>query len=117
MKLGVAWAKAQGAAGVLIALADMPLVTAAHVLRLFDAARDDHTVVASSSGRNPMPPALFGAGMFDVLLALDGDRGARDLVRSGRHVAVPPAELTDVDTPEDLERLRILARPARQARD
>ena len=64
-----------------------------------------------------MPAALFGADLFDVLLAIEEDLGARDLVRSGRHVAVPPAELIDVDTPEDLERLRTLVRPAREARD
>ena len=31
--------------------------------------------------------------------------GARELVRRGHHIVVPPAELVDVDTPEDLERL------------
>lgn len=111
VKLGVASARERGADAVLIALADMPRVTAAHILRLFDAATGADSVVASSDGRDPKPPALFGAARFDFLLSLDGDTGARDLVRAGRHVVSSPAELLDVDTPEDLEKLRALVRP------
>ncbi|RZM06659.1 MAG: nucleotidyltransferase family protein, partial [Sphingomonas sp.] len=61
VRLGVARAKEMGARAVMIALADMPRVTATHVLRVFDAADGDATVVASSDGRSPCPPALFGA--------------------------------------------------------
>lgn len=115
VKLGAARAKEAGAGAVVIALADMPRVTDAHIYRLFDASTGPDTVVASSDGRDPKPPALFGAGRFDFLLSLDGDAGARDLVRAGRHVVTSPAELIDVDTPEDLERLRALVRPGRSA--
>ena len=108
VRLGVAAAKARGAKAVLIALADMPRVTAAHVLRLYDAANNGDTVVASSDGRDTKPPALFGADKFDFLLSLDGDEGARDLVRAGRHVVTSPAELIDIDTPDELEALRAL---------
>ena len=101
------------AAAVLVALADMPRVTAAHVWRLFDAATDERTVVASSDGTDPKPPALFGAGRFDFLRGLSGDAGARALVAAGRHVVASPAELIDVDTPEELERLRELVRVKR----
>ena len=114
VKLGVERARAIGAASVLIALADMPRVTAAHVYRLFDASTDDRSVVASSDGTDPRPPALFGAGQFDGLLALDGDAGARTLVRGGHHVVAPAAELIDVDTVEELERLRGLVHDPRQ---
>lgn len=110
IRIGVGCAKTEGAQAVLIALADMPRVTAAHVFRLFDAARNGDTVVASSDGRDTKPPALFGAARFDFLLALKGDEGARDLVRSGRHVVTSPAELIDVDTPEELEQLRALVK-------
>ena len=94
--------------GWIVALADMPRVTAAHVHRLFDASEGRTTVVASSDGRSPKPPALFGRDQFRALEQLAGDAGARDLVRGGRHVIAPPAELIDVDTPEELEQLRAL---------
>lgn len=110
LRIGVGCAQAQGADAVLIALADMPRVTAAHIYRLFEAATGPDTVVASSDGNDPKPPALFGAGRFDFLLNLEGAMGARDLVRAGRHVVASPAELIDIDTPGDLARLRALIR-------
>ena len=105
--------QAGDAAAVLIALADMPRVTAAHIHRLFDAADGDDTVVASSDGRDPKPPALFGRARFEFLRTLSGDTGARALVAAGRHVVTAPAELIDVDTPEELERLREMVRVKR----
>lgn len=105
---GVTAAKEAGCDYVLVALADMPRVTAAHVYRIFDAANGQDTIVASSDGVRPMPPALFGSARFDDLLALDGDEGARELIKSGRHVVTTPAELVDIDTRQDLEELRKL---------
>lgn len=110
VRLGVACAKASGSAAVLIALADMPRVTTAHIYRMLDCADGAHAVVTSSDGHAPKPPAIFGADRFDFLLDLKGDEGARELVRSGRHVITTPAELIDVDTAEDMERLRTLIR-------
>jgi len=106
--LGVERAQAEGARAVLVALADMPRVTAAHIHRLFDASRGDDTIVASSDGERPLPPALFGANHFAELRNCQGDHGARDLIRRGRHIVTNPAELVDVDTQEDLAGLRKL---------
>ncbi|WP_294352574.1 nucleotidyltransferase family protein [uncultured Sphingomonas sp.] len=108
VRLGVACAQEHGARAVLLALADMPRVTAAHIHRLLDAADASDAVVASSDGVSPKPPALFARAHFDTLLALSGDQGARDLIRAGRHVVTNAAELIDVDTVEELERLREL---------
>lgn len=105
---GVQRAKELGAEAVLIALADMPRVTAAHVCRLMDAAKGPDAVVASSDGTDPRPPALFGASHFADLMALEGDQGARELIQRGQHVVTMPAELVDIDTREDLDALREL---------
>ncbi len=106
VRLGVAAAHGDGIEAVLIALADMPHVTAAQVHRLFDAQHGPDTVVASSDGARPKPPVLFGGARFDALEALEGDTGARDMILAGRHVIASPDELIDVDTEEDLARLR-----------
>lgn len=106
--LGVAEAERLGAEAVVIALADMPRVTAAHIHRLLDAADSGDAVVASSDGVQPRPPVAFGRDRFAFLKALTGDEGARDLVRGGKHVVTSPAELIDIDTPEDLAKLREL---------
>ncbi|MEP9358402.1 nucleotidyltransferase family protein [Sphingomonas sp. KR3-1] len=105
---GVSRARELGAEAVLVALADMPRVTAAHVRRMMDAAYGPATIVASSDGVRPMPPALFGKDMYPELLSLQGDQGARDLIKRGHHVIAPPAELVDVDTQDDLIELRSL---------
>ena len=119
---GVSAARDAGADAVLVALADMPRVTAAHIYRLFDAADGPGAIVASSDGTQPRPPALFGRDLFDDLLNLQGDEGARELIKRGHHVVTSPAELVDVDTREDLAELRALyglrsdgARPAIRA--
>lgn len=109
VRLGIQAAERHDAEAVLIALADMPRVTATHIYRLFDAARGrEDVVIASSDGQDTKPPGLFGRSRFEFLKALTGDQGGRDLVRSGRHVVTAPAELIDVDTPEQLEKLRAL---------
>ncbi|UYY57832.1 nucleotidyltransferase family protein [Sphingomonas sp. S2-65] len=105
---GVAVARNAGADAVLVVLADMPLVSAGHVRRLFATAAGTDAIVASSDGTKSSPPALFGQGWFEVLMDLKGDQGARDLVRRGRQVVTSSTELVDVDTPEDLERLNEL---------
>lgn len=105
---GVQAAIEADAEAVLVALADMPRVTAGHVYRLFDAYDGAQAIVASSDGVRPMPPALFGKGRFETLLTLDGDQGGRELIRRGHHVVTSPAELVDIDTQEDLRELRKL---------
>lgn len=106
VRLGMAAAQAHDVDSVLIALADMPRVTAAQIWRLLDAATDEDTALASSDGVQPRPPALFGRAHFAMLETLVGDQGARELILKGRHIVTSAAELIDIDTPEDLERLR-----------
>lgn len=106
LRLGVTFAQAQGAVAVLVALADMPRITAGHVRRLLEAADGAEAVVASSiAGAAPRPPAVFGSDQFETLLSLSGDHGARDLIRSGQRIEAPAAELVDIDTQEDLASL------------
>jgi molybdenum cofactor cytidylyltransferase len=104
IRLGLARARQARPEAVLIALADMPFVTTAHIAALlarFDAA---HPVVGSTDGAQPRPPALFGAALFATLDTLSGDAGARTLLRNAALVAAPPGELADIDTPADLPR-------------
>lgn len=105
LALGVLAARDAGAEAVLVALADMPMVTAALVLRLFAEDEGTGAIVASSDGSQPRPPALFGRDWFPALMDLRGDHGARALILRGQHVLTGADELVDVDTPEDLERL------------
>jgi molybdenum cofactor cytidylyltransferase len=92
-------------AGALFALADQPLVGAAHLDRfveVFTATRS--LVVAARYRETTGVPALFAAEIFDELAALSGDRGAKALIEKYRArlatIDLPEAAL-DIDTPDD----------------
>ena len=63
-------------------------------------------VVASRYPEGPGVPALFHAELFPALKTLDGDVGARQLIRHLDRdiVTIPFAMPDDVDTPGDLVR-------------
>jgi len=107
-RLGIDELRPDEIEAVLFAMADMPRLTAGHIYHMLQAADGPDAVVASSNGIRSCPPVLFGVDQFDALRALDGDEDARALVSSGKHVVASPAELIDIDTPEELARLRAM---------
>jgi molybdenum cofactor cytidylyltransferase len=102
LALGVAAAAKGGASAVLVALADMPLVPAAHIRALVS--RFDGDRIATAAGGVLLPPAIFGAAHFPALTALDGDRGGAVRLKGAPGVALDAALALDVDNPEDLAR-------------
>ena len=90
-------------------LADQPLVTAECInLLITTHRRTGASLVASRREERLEAPALFSFTFFDELSALQGDAGAREILR--RHEAhatgiVLPGAAVDVDTPDDYERL------------
>jgi len=75
----------------------------ARILAVHETAPD--RVVASCYSGTRGIPALFPRSVFPELSALHGDKGARDLLRSGNSLEVPfPGGELDLDTPSDLER-------------
>lgn len=96
-------------AAVVLLLCDQPHVTHETVARLVAAHRaGGRPVVASQYAESFGAPALFGRTLFAELARLEGDSGAKQVIK--RHEAeahfVPfPAGEFDVDTAEDLSRL------------
>ncbi len=93
---------------VLLILGDQPALTPAILDALVEAHRAGRTLAACEYEDGTIgPPSLLGRSHFAALLALEGDQGARALLRGGEPVLVPfPDGLLDVDTPEDLARAR-----------
>ncbi|SIN63328.1 molybdenum cofactor cytidylyltransferase [Parasphingorhabdus marina DSM 22363] len=91
--------------GLLICLADMPFVSGALLDQLVAAFRNESTgaILCATEGDKRSPPALFGSRHFAKLASLSGDAGARDLIAEARVIAAAPHELTDIDTPAELE--------------
>ncbi len=93
---------------VIIALADMPEITADHYERLieaFDPARNRDICRAMAADGAPGLPVLFGRRFFEMLNKLHGDSGARDIIKDAPEylVEVPTlgqAAVVDLDTPE-----------------
>jgi len=106
-------AAAADAEAACLLLADQPQVDA-EVLRHLRAALEDGGRAAAACRYRGVagPPALFRRSLFDELAALEGDEGARRvLARDLERVALvdfPPGAV-DVDTPEDVARLRAFA--------
>jgi molybdenum cofactor cytidylyltransferase len=108
LKAGIA-ALPETAAGAVVLLGDMPLVTPTIVARLVAAFAERPTAkaVVPTAGGQRGNPILIGRRLFPEVMALTGDVGARRLLESAGddviEVAIDDgAVLTDVDTPEAL---------------
>ncbi|MDT8414042.1 MAG: nucleotidyltransferase family protein [Flavobacteriaceae bacterium] len=90
--------------GILIALADQPLLDADYLktmLQMFDGSSDN--IVATAYEKKCGVPAVFPISYLDALSGLSGDTGASQLINvdKGRITAVDPGEKAiDIDTPE-----------------
>ncbi len=99
------------AEAAVITLGDMPRVTS-QVIARFAGLADEHGPLARAravyDGR-PGHPVVLGRAYFDAVAGIEGDVGARDLLRSIGVVEIECAHLCsaiDIDTPADLDRLR-----------
>ncbi len=93
--------------GAVILACDQPAVTPSHLQKLI--CRPNDIVASSYAGRKGIP-AYFPATHFRQLLALRGEVGARDLLRTARAIALTGGEL-DIDSVEDLDQARKLYSP------
>jgi molybdenum cofactor cytidylyltransferase len=98
-----------GAAGWLIALADMPWLRAATITALADRLKNGASMVAPVYDGQRGHPVGFSSRWLQQLLALSGDRGARDLLANHADELVlfnteDAGVLQDIDYPRDLNR-------------
>jgi CTP:molybdopterin cytidylyltransferase MocA len=84
--------------GVVLMTCDQPAVTAEHLRALM---AGDEVTGSAYAGRRGVP-AYFPASSFAELMELQGDAGARELLRAAATVELAGGEL-DVDTAADLD--------------
>jgi len=98
IRLGVEAARALEVTGAVVMTCDQVAVTAEHLLAL--CAEPERVTASEYSGRKGVP-AYFPAASFAELLQLEGDAGARQLLRASATVRNEAVAL-DVDTEEDV---------------
>jgi len=93
----------------LIMLSDQPFITVKTINLLLDAYRSSGMPIAAAEYDGILGvPALFDRAIFEELMLLEGDAGARVIIRRdpNRVAAVSTPEAAfDIDTPDDRERL------------
>jgi len=107
--IGIRVIESWGVAGVLVMLCDQPLVLESDLTRLSDAwQRAPHVPAASRYQDAVGVPAIFPSSYFAQLAGLNGDTGARALLRGNDECTIVdmPQAAVDIDTPEDIESLR-----------
>jgi molybdenum cofactor cytidylyltransferase len=111
LRAGIHAASETGARAAVVVLADMPFVTTEMIAVLVETYRrsDVPLVISDYDGVNA-PPMLYDRSLFPELAASDGQGCGKHVVKRHRHEAVSaswPAEaLTDLDAPEDYERIK-----------
>jgi molybdenum cofactor cytidylyltransferase len=98
-------------AAVLVALADEPALTHGALERVVERYRAGGASIVAPTYRGVRGhPVLFDRAVFGELRALSGDRGARSVVDQDlarvAFVELGEVQSIDVDTPDDLARLR-----------
>jgi molybdenum cofactor cytidylyltransferase len=97
--------------GALVLLGDMPMITGAHVDRLIAAFAEDAHIIVPVNGGVRGNPVLWPATYFSELVKMEGDTGAKRLMREHagdvREVDLgSDAIFADVDTQDALFCLR-----------
>lgn len=107
LKVGLA-APSLSARAVLVTLCDQPKVDGAALRRLVDAWRHRPSAAAAARySRGVGVPAILPRSLWKQVRNLDGDAGARSILRGSAAITtvdMPEAEL-DIDTADDLEKL------------
>jgi CTP:molybdopterin cytidylyltransferase MocA len=104
-------AVAADADAIVVTLGDMPRVTPDVIAAFADLAvqHGSQTRARAVFDGSPGHPVALGSAYFDDLLALEGDVGARELLKRIGADAIEVGHLCsgiDIDTPEALEELR-----------
>lgn len=94
---------------IIISVCDQPFISASLFRDLFEALEQNAKhIVAAAYSDTVGTPALFTQKYFDALLALQGDEGAKKILRANPNdlitIAFPQGNI-DIDTKEDYQRL------------
>lgn len=95
---------------VIFALCDQPFIESGHFDSLIEKFFEtEKPIIASAYEKTDGVPALFSKEMFPALMNLEGDGGAREIIKknpgSVEKILVPEAAF-DIDTKENFEKIK-----------
>ncbi|WP_339250159.1 nucleotidyltransferase family protein [Sporosarcina sp. FSL W8-0480] len=114
LQCGIKHASENGATAAIVLLGDQPFITKLMIdemINCFNQNPDSQYVATASQDGVMKPPILFSSSLFETLLNIQGDMGAREILRGtlfnqGKRVPCKDHRLLfDVDTPEDYHSL------------
>jgi len=111
LRAGIRAVSDSSAHAAVVLLADMPFVTTAMIMTLIAKYRQSAAplVISDYDGVNA-PPMLYDRSLFPELAAYEGEGCGKQVVKRHRHEAEsaswPQEALTDLDAPEDYERVK-----------
>jgi molybdenum cofactor cytidylyltransferase len=96
---------------VVLMVCDQPLLTSTHLEKMISEHRVTKRPIVASyySGRNGVP-ALFHRSMFEKLLTIKDQQGAKNIIEQNLSLVKSvdfPEGAIDLDTPEDLKNLKL----------
>ena len=103
LRVGIRAAKLEGADRALVVLGDMPNITPSLLRALVE--RTSDAAATATDGAKTLPPACFPKNMFAQLARVDGDKGAREIIKrlsKTQHVLARAEDLRDIDVPAAL---------------
>ncbi|RXJ00261.1 hypothetical protein DS745_12060 [Anaerobacillus alkaliphilus] len=111
IKCGLKVAQLYKATSVIILLADQPLIEKEQIdYLIFLAKRNSPSYIACSFNEIARPPVLFHSKLFSKIAQLQGDQGARKIIRedpSGLKIEYQnERQFLDVDTSSDYEKIK-----------
>ncbi|WP_435414512.1 nucleotidyltransferase family protein [Polaribacter aestuariivivens] len=92
--------------GVLILLADQPAIEKEYLFGLINQfSKDNSKIIASNYKNKPGVPAIFPQNYFSKLKLINGDFGAKELLKENKEVILSKnnTNFLDIDTEKDLE--------------
>ena len=105
LRIAAERAEQAGANGLMICLADMPLVSTEHFQALIRTWNLHGGIVASQDGALISPPAIFAHEHYPSVAGLTGDRGGKMLLHDAICVPSRLGALVDIDDLATLQRL------------
>jgi molybdenum cofactor cytidylyltransferase len=109
IRAGITEVVDHGSDAALIMVCDQPYVLTDTLLGMLELQKQTAKgIVAAEYDGKPGTPALFHRELFPLLLTLQGDKGAKQLIQDNKQNAVFfgfPEGITDIDTPGDYDAL------------